>query len=140
MNDLIAMCSTRCQPERCKLELYQGTTSRHVVISRDILVNRSPRSVEHAIRDIADTSFVVIAMKARIQKLEHDIALQAGKISRLEQGNRLFKRILADFEDCFNVLGQRMRKREHGSRDTSDTEGEGRDDKTKTNIKRVRFL
>lgn len=79
-------------------------------------------------------------MKARIQELEHDVALQAGRISALEQGNRLFRRILADFEDCFNVLGQRMRKRKRGSRDTSDTEGEGRDDRTKTNIKRVRFL
>ncbi|KAF1932632.1 uncharacterized protein M421DRAFT_89006 [Didymella exigua CBS 183.55] len=78
--------------------------------------------------------------KARILELERDKALQAGRISALEQENRLIKCTLTDVEECFNVLGQRMPKRNNELRDKRDTEREGRDDRTRENVERMRFL
>ena len=75
-------------------------------------------------------------MKAYLQQLERNVAVQAGRLSALEQKNQLFMCMLVDFEECFNVLGQRIRKRKHRPRDTSETEGDGGDDSRK----RVRFL
>lgn len=84
--------------------------------------------------------FVVIAMKAQMQELERKINSQAERISALEEHNQLLERTLADFEECFGVLGQKMRKRKHGSKDESKTKVEDGDDLRRKDMKRVRFM
>jgi hypothetical protein len=84
--------------------------------------------------------FVVIAMKAQLQELERRINSQAERISALEEHNELLERTLADFEECFGILGQKMRKRKQGSKDKSRTKVEDGDDLRRKNLKRVRFM
>lgn len=84
--------------------------------------------------------FVVIAMKAQMQEVERRINSQAERISALEEHNELLERTLADFEECFDVLGQKMRKRKQESKDKSRTKVEDADDLRRKNMKRVRFM
>lgn len=54
----------------------------------------------------------------------------------LERENHNVKRMLAEYEKCFDVLGQTIRERKRLLRDGTHTEGEGEENRTR---RRVRF-
>ncbi|KAF1922720.1 uncharacterized protein M421DRAFT_96585 [Didymella exigua CBS 183.55] len=79
-------------------------------------------------------------VSARVDELRRDIAEQSERVIALEKENSDIKRMLVDFEECFNNLGQKLRAGTKLLKRRSETTGEANEsraiEKRKKNTQR----